>query len=221
MLSGDKLVTVWESLFRYYGSPNRPSGTPLEVLIKTVLSQNTNDRNRDRAYEALRNRFPHWELVLEAPEEEIAHCLRPGGLNRQKARRIKEILRTVKRRWGLGEMEEICRLGKRKALSFLLGLPGVGPKTAYCVLAFGCDMDVFPVDTHVLRITKRLGILDQRTSAEEAHEILAPLVPPGKARDLHLLLIRYGREVCKARRPLCERCLFPELCLYPQGDEGK
>jgi len=218
MFAGEKLAIVCERLLERYGVPDRPTGSPLEVLVRTVLSQNTNDRNRDRAYEALRRRFPRWEMLLDAPEEEIARCLRPGGLNHQKARRLKEIVKRVWRRWGQGEMEGICKLGRREALSFLLDLPGVGPKTAYCVLAFGCDVDLFPVDTHILRIAKRLGLLDERVTAEEAHRIFAPLVPPGRARDLHLLLIRYGREVCRARGPLCHRCLFPELCLYGPRD---
>lgn len=188
----------------------------MEVLVKTVLSQNTNDRNRDHAYMALRTRFPTWDAILQAPEEEVADALKPAGLNRQRAKRLKEILKRVKERFGGWKLDALCAMGTQEALAWLLSLPGVGPKTAYCVLAFGCGKGVFPVDTHILRISKRLGLIPPGTDMVKAHDLMGAIVPPEIAQDLHLLLIRYGREVCRARNPRCGRCLFPEECLYRQ-----
>ncbi len=216
LVSRERLSKIYQALYRAYGPPPKPEGSPLEVLIRTVLSQNTNDRNRDLAYEALRRNFPDWESVLSAPLGELERCLHPAGLSRQRSKRIREILRKARKDFGEGELEGLCLLPRDRALEWLLNLPGVGLKTAYCVLAFGCGQDLFPVDTHILRITKRLGLLPERAGSEEAHRILGPMVPEGKGRDLHLLLIRYGREICRARNPRCDRCLFPEECLYRQ-----
>ncbi len=209
------LSEVFSRLFKFYGELPEPVGTPFEVLVKTLLSQNTNDRNRDKAYQALRDRFPDWRSLQDASEEEIAQCLRPAGLNRQRAKRLKAIVEHILKGRFSPTLSELCEMQQTEALGWLRRLPGIGPKTAMCVLAFGCKRDLFPVDTHILRITKRLGIIPPQTSLEKAHELLAPLVPKGHARQLHLLLIRFGREICKARRPLCGYCLFPEFCLYP------
>lgn len=214
----DRLKKIYQRLLEAYGPPQRPTGPPLEVLIKTVLSQNTNDRNRDRAYQTLLSRFPNWDSVLSCPEEELASALKPAGLNRQRAKRIKTILAKVKADFGGWDLKGLCIMDTLTALAWLLSLPGVGPKTAYCVLAFGCHKEVFPIDTHILRISKRLGLLPPATDLPEAHELMGGMVPPEIAQDLHLLLIRYGREVCKARKPNCDRCLFPEECLYRQRD---
>jgi endonuclease-3 len=193
---------------------------PLEVLIRTILSQNTTDRNRDLAYAELKRRFPRWEDILEADQDEIAEAIKMGGLGQQKAGRIKEILQWVHDCWGRMALAPLCTMETREALGILLKLKGVGPKTANCVLAFGCGRDVFPVDTHILRVTKRVGLIPPQTTAEKAHELLAQLVPPGKAIPLHLNLIRYGREQCKARQPQCGRCLVPELCTLPLEQRG-
>lgn len=215
------LLKVSEALERKYGVPNTdPLDDPLEVLIRTILSQNTNDRNRDSAYEALRKRFPRWEEIIEADPEAIAEAIQVGGLNQQKARRIKEVLHWVRTRWGGMTLAPLCAMETEKVRGILLGLKGVGPKTAHCVLAFGCGRDVFPVDTHILRVTKRLGLIPAHVTAEKAHELLAQLVPPGKAIPLHLNIIRYGREQCKARRPRCGSCLVPELCTLPLEQRG-
>ncbi|MCJ7546174.1 MAG: endonuclease III [Deltaproteobacteria bacterium] len=207
------LQKVAEVLIKAYGVPGQgPLDDPLEVLIRTVLSQNTTDRNRDLAYEGLRTRFPRWEELLEADPTEIAEAIKVGGLARQKSARIKEILRWVHDRWGAMTIARLCEIGTEEARGILLGLKGVGLKTANCVLAFGCGRAVFPVDTHILRITKRLGLIPAQATAEKAHGLLAELVLEGMAIPLHLNLIRYGKEICKARRPHCSRCLFPELC---------
>lgn len=209
------LLEVFSRLFRRYGNLPEPTGTPFEVLVSTLLSQNTNDRNRDKAYQALRSRFPDWRLLVDASEAELAQCLRPAGLNQRRAKHLKAIVNYILGHGFSLTLRELCEMHESKALEWLKKLPGVGLKTAFCVLAFGCRKDLFPVDTHILRITKRLGVIPPKTNLEKAHNLLAPLIPKGCARQLHLLLIRFGKEVCKARRPLCDRCPFPEFCLYP------
>jgi endonuclease-3 len=216
----DKLRKIYEKLLIHCGKPSLPEGDPLEVLIKTVLSQNTNDRNRDLAFERLKESFSHWEALLEASEEELSECLRPAGLNRQKARWIKGILEKIKEKFGKLDLSGLGEMGKEEALSWLLNIKGIGMKTAHCVLAFGFGQDVFPVDTHILRISKRLGLLPPQVDLQKAHEVLSKLVPKGIGRELHVLLIRYGQKVCKARNPLCQHCLFPEECLYHRKADG-
>ena len=204
-----------------YGVPHTGSlDDPLEVLIRTILSQNTNDRNRDLAYEELRRRFPRWEDIAEADQEEIAEAIKVGGLARQKSARVKQVLQWVKGQWGSMTLVPLCDMETAEAMETLLSLKGVGPKTANCVLAFGCGRDVFPVDTHILRITKRLGLIPSEATAEKAHGLLAQVIPDGTAIPLHLNLIRYGRETCKARQPHCGRCLFPHLCTLPLEERG-
>ena len=217
----DKLRKIYETLLMHHGSPSLPEGDPLEVLVKTVLSQNTNDRNRDLAFERLKSLFPNWEAILEASEEELSECLRPAGLNRQKARWIKGMLERIKDKFGRLDLSGLCEMGKEEALEWLLGIKGIGMKTAHCVLAFGCGHDVFPVDTHILRICKRLGLLPPKVDLQKAHEVLSQWVPREIARELHVLLIRYGQKVCKARTPLCSDCLFPEECLYHRRADGR
>jgi endonuclease-3 len=215
------LHTVAEVLEHRYGNPvPEAADDPIEVLIRTILSQNTTDRNRDRAYEAVRRRFPLWEDMGEADPEEIAEAIKVGGLAQQKSVRIKEILHWVQDRWGSMTLTPICEMETGAAMKLLLKLKGVGLKTAACVMAFGCGRDVFPVDTHVLRVTKRLGLIPPQATAEEAHRLLARLVPEGKAMPLHLNLIRYGREHCKARQPQCGGCFFSQLCILPREQRG-
>ena len=205
-----------KALTQAYGVPDPgPIEEPLAVLIRTVLSQNTTDTNRDRAYHALRRRFPRWEDLLEADTKEIAEVIKVGGLSRQKSARIKDILQWVHRQWGEMTLAPLCAMGTAEAREVLLGLKGVGLKTANCVLAFGCGRVAFPVDTHILRIAKRLGLIPAPATAEQAHLLLAALVPDALAIPLHLNLIRYGREICKARHPHCRHCLFPDLCTLP------
>ena len=215
---------VSEALEEKYGVPRIDQrADPLEVLISTILSQNTNDKNRDRAYEGLKSRFPHWKELLEADTEEVAEAIRMGGLAHQKADRIKEVLRWAYAKWGRLTLAPLCDMGTEEAREILLGLKGVGMKTANCVLAFGCGRDVFPIDTHILRVTKRLGLVPVRATAEKAHGLLTPFIPSGTAISLHLNLIRYGREICRARQPRFDLCLFPELCILhsSQKDEKR
>jgi len=207
-----KLAEVGLRLARAFGTPpRRPEGDPLDLLIGTILSQNTSDLNRDRAYAELRKHFPRWEDVLAAPVEEIARAIRGAGLHRQRAARIKAVLERLAEERGELSLEFLSRLPKEEAERWLLSLPGVGRKTAYVVLLFGFGWPFFPVDTHILRVSRRLGLLE---GGEEPHRALAPLVPPGREAELHLNLIRLGREVCRARRPRCQACPLPDLCGY-------
>mgnify|MGYP000076506121 FL=1 len=206
------LAEVDRRLARAFGNPTRrPGGDPLDLLIGTILSQNTSDLNRDRAYAELRKHFPRWEDVLAAPVEEIAWAIRGAGLHRQRAARIKAVLKRLAEERGELSLGFLSHLPKEEAERWLLSLPGVGRKTAYIVLLFGFGWPFFPVDTHISRVTRRLGLVGEQ---EEPHRALAPLVPRGRERELHLNLIRLGREVCQARRPRCVACPLPDLCGY-------
>jgi len=189
----------------------------LDVLIRTILSQNTNDRNRDRAYNALRARFASWQSLAQAEVSQIASAIREGGLAQQKAKRIKEIIEWVRLNTSSFSLDFVCDMELEDAYKFLTSFKGVGPKTAHVVLAFACGHDVFPVDTHILRVSKRLGLLSTRTTLESAHKIWVNLVPCGQAYSLHLNMIRFGREICKAGNPRCEECFLRELCVHYMG----
>jgi endonuclease III len=195
----------------------RPPVPVLDQVVGTVLSQHTSDVNSGRAFAGLKARFPAWEQAAHAPAGEIEDAIRCGGLARQKARRIKEILNAVDEREGRVDLSRLHGLDDRAAEDYLTSLPGVGPKTAACVLAFSMGRAVFPVDTHVHRVVTRLGWIPAGTTAEKAYRLLARLVPPGIRYDLHLALIRHGRTVCLARRPRCEECVLLDLCPYGQA----
>lgn len=199
-----------------FGEPRwRGPADPLDVLIRTILSQNTNDRNRDRAYEALRARYPRWELLLQAPVAEVAAAIRPAGLSNQKSARIKRILAWIRQTYGALDLRGICAQPREQVEGTFLKLNGIGIKTISVVLMFACGHDVFPVDTHVRRICLRLGLVPQGASAEKTHYLMQPLVPRGKAYSLHMNLLRLGRTVCRARKPACQVCPLRALCPYP------
>lgn len=210
-----KIERITALLEKAFGVPERkrPSD-PLETLIETILSQNTNDLNRDRAYERLRSRFPRWEDLLQARREAIIKAIRPAGLATQKAKRIQEVLRWLQKREGRLSLSFLEKMEAEEIKTLLKGLKGIGPKTLHCLLLFGLGRDAFPVDTHILRIGKRMGFIPEEMDAERAHVWLAPLVPKGKALSLHLNLIHLGRAICKARRPRCHACLLAEECLF-------
>ena len=210
-----KLSKITLLLEKEYGIPRRTRpGNPVDILIETILSQNTNDQNRDKAYQKLKTRFPRWEDVLEAKTKRIVLAIREGGLAGQKARRIREILHWIKKRQGKLSLSFLRRMDSEEIKNTIGPLKGVGPKTLHCLLLFGLGREAFPVDTHILRIGKRFGFIPDRMDAEKAHEWMSPLIPRKKSLSLHLNLIRFGRSVCKARKPSCDLCFLSGKCLY-------
>jgi len=205
--------TVLGRLRKRYGPllPPRRSD-PLEELILTVLSQHTSDLNADRSYSSLREAFPTWEDVVRAPSDRVAESIRSGGLADTKAPRIQAILREILERRGRYDLSYLRALDDLEARKELLSLPGVGPKTAAVVLSFSLDRDAMPVDTHVHRVARRLGWIPPTSSAERADRVLHELVPEGMRTELHVALIRLGREVCKAPIPRCRMCPLKDIC---------
>ncbi len=209
-----KIKRIALLLEKEYGAPKRGrQADPLDTLIQTVLSQNTNDLNRDRAYERLKNRFPRWEDVLRARKEAILSAIRPGGLAGQKAGRIQGILRWIQKREGRLTLSFLKEMESEEIKKLIGGLKGIGPKTIHCLLLFSLGRDAFPVDTHILRIGKRIGFIPKAMDAARAHPWMGPLIPGGKSLSLHVNLIRFGRETCRARRPLCADCFLAQECL--------
>jgi endonuclease-3 len=197
-----------------YGRPVwEPRYAPLDELIYTVLSQNTTDTNTVRSFNALRERFGSWSAVRDAPVEEIEETIAHGGLAHTKAPRIKLILEALEDRAG-GEpsLAVIESMADQEAIDYLTGLPGVGPKTAACVLMFSLGRPVMPVDTHVHRVARRLGLIPPKLSAEAAHPLLTEMAGPGNVYALHVNLVLHGRRVCHARGPKCERCPLAGIC---------
>ena len=184
----------------------------IDELVVTVLSQHTSDINSARAYRTLKDRFPNWDRVLDAPAEEVADAIRSGGLADQKAPRIKRILAEIEEREGHLDLARLNDLDDQTVDEYLCSLPGVGPKTAACVLVFSMGRAAFPIDTHVHRIVRRLGWIGDKVSADRAHRRLGPLVPPEIRYELHMALINHGRNVCKAQRPRCGDCVLLDFC---------
>jgi endonuclease III len=189
----------------------------IDEVIATVLSQHTSDVNSERAFAQLKAEFPSWEQVADAPADHIADAIRCGGIADQKARRIQRILAAVEEREGRIDLRRLHDLDDHAVEAYLTSLPGVGPKTAACVLTFSMGRAAFPVDTHVHRVVIRLGWLPANTTAEGAHRILGPRVPAGIRYDLHVALIKHGRTVCRARQPRCGECVLRDLCAYGRG----
>ena len=211
-----KVRRITRLLERKYGVPHRKrEGDPIEILIQTILSQNTNDRNRDRAYHRLKTQFLHWEDVIKARTQAVIQAIRPGGLAEQKARRIREILRWINEKEGKLSLSFLKKMDSDEIKKAIGGLKGIGPKTVHCLLLFGIGREAFPVDTHILRVGKRLGFIPEWMNAEKAHEWMAPLIPEKKSLSLHLNLIRFGREICKARIPNCSNCFLVKDCSFP------
>jgi endonuclease-3 len=254
----EQVAWVYGRLVATYGVPAwEPDGDALGGLIGTVLSQHTSDVNSERAYARLRERFPTWEAVRDAPVAAVADAIRPGGLAEQKAPRIQAILRALTPPTGQGvhrtplhpdeergrqravpateaaagseasgsgtegeigglehALDGLSAMPLETALARLEALPGVGPKTAACVLLFSLGQPAFPVDTHVWRVARRLGLIGGRTTAEAAHAELARLIPLDWRHTLHVTMIRHGRQVCHARNPLCDRCFLRAQCRY-------
>jgi endonuclease III len=204
-----RVRAIRDRLREMYGVPlAEPHGEPVGELVKTVLSQATNDRNRDRAYAALRERFGSWEEVRDAPVSAVEEAIRPGGLAKQKAPRIQAIL---ERLGDPPDLDWLERAGREESLDFLLGLPGVGRKTAVCVLIFTWGIPEIPVDVHVHRVGGRLGLFPAKASFERAHDEMLAVVPSEDAYELHVNLIRHGRAVCRPK-PRCGECELRRMC---------
>ncbi len=185
---------------------DHPRGDPLEVLIQTILSQNTRDSNSLPAYRSLITAYPDWESIADAPEHNIAGAIKGGGLANIKAKRIKETLKIIRKREGRISLDGLKGRSRKRIMDYLTSIPGIGAKTACCVMLFGLGIHAMPVDTHVFRIVRRLGWIEQNTSKDEAGSLLESLLPEHKILDTHLDLIAHGRTTCKARRPLCTSC---------------
>ncbi len=197
----------------------KPKGDPMSTLVATVLSQNTSDVNSERAFDSLMAAFGGWEAVADASPSEITRAIRVGGLAEIKARRIKNILQEVRQEQGDFDLDFLGSFSLAEAKAWLRKLPGVGPKTAACVLLFSMGRPALPVDTHVFRVARRLGLLHSKVSAEQAHEILENLIPAGQVYEFHLNMVEHGRKVCKAQRPRCHLCVLRELC--PSATEAR
>jgi len=212
-----RVRAIRDRLRELYGRPaNDPHEDPVHELVLTILSQNTNDTNRDRAYALLRERFSSWAEVRDAPAEEVIEAIRPGGLAQSKGPRIQEVLR----RLDGDDLAWLARAPRDEAIGFLTGLPGVGRKTAACVLIFSFDRPEIPVDTHVYRVGGRLGLFPTRASFEAAHDEMLRITDSGDAYELHMNLIRHGREVCRPA-PRCEACALRRMCPYGRSRAGQ
>ncbi|MBI3522478.1 MAG: endonuclease III [Chloroflexi bacterium] len=208
-----RLRTIGRRLARAYGAPPEPRRLPpLDELVLTILSQNTNDTNRDRAYADLRRAMPTWDDVADAPVGAIAKAIRKGGLAPTKSPRIKAVLRDLRIRGIALNERALTALPDEELWELLIGLTGVGPKTAACVLLFSLDRPFFPVDTHVHRVAIRLGLVAPKANAVVAQRELQAALRPDEMYALHMNLIRHGRHVCVAQRPLCSQCVLSDLC---------
>ena len=208
-----RAVEIHERLLEFYGEPIWRNPLPaMDELVSTILSQNTSDINRDRGFNALRAKFGTWEEVRDAHPQDVIDAIRPAGLANQKGPRIQAVLRSITEERGNLDLSFLGDLPVEESRSWLTRFNGVGPKTAAIVLCFSLGKAAFPVDTHVYRVTGRIGLRPERMNVEQAHPHLEGLFPPETYYAAHLNIIRLGREICTARRPYCERCPIINLC---------
>ena len=212
----EQLARATALLDDFYGRPVlSPRYPPVDELVFTVLSQNTADVNTERTFAALKARFSDWESARDAPAEQIEEAIALGGLAHTKAPRIKRILEAISEHTGAPDLAVLDGMSDEEAQAYLTGLPGVGPKTAACVLLFSLQRPVMPVDTHVHRLARRLGVIGDKVTAEQAHPLLTELAGAGDAAQVyavHVDLVRHGRRVCHARRPACGECTLAGIC---------
>ncbi len=217
-----KALAVHQLLLEKFGEPIWRNPLPaIDELVSTILSQNTNDVNRDRGFDSLREKFPTWEEVRDAPAEEVIEAVRIAGLANQKGPRLQAALRQISDERGELDIEFLKEMSVEEARAWLTKFKGVGPKTAAIVLLFSLGMPAFPVDTHVYRITGRVGLRPEKISVEKAHPYLEGIFPPESYYAAHLNIIRLGREICKARKPNCAQCPLLDNCNYGQVLKSK
>lgn len=207
-----KVEQCTEILEDIYGVPQTEEIDPVDLLVQTILSQNTTDTNSLKAYGRLKSAYPHYEALIATPVSEIAKQIKVGGLADVKAKRIKEALRRIKRDSGAVDLQFLADFDKKKAEEYLRSIPGVGPKTTAVVLLFAFGFPIMPVDTHVFRVSRRLGLVPEKSNLKEAQQILEEITPQDKYLSLHLNLIRHGRRICRARGPLHEKCALRHIC---------
>ncbi len=210
-----RAIKIHQTLLTAFGEPIWRNPLPaIDELVSTILSQNTNDINRDRAFESLRAKFPTWEAVRDAKEADVINAIRPAGLANQKGPRIQQVLCAITEERGALDLQFLVELPLEEARAWLTKFNGVGPKTAAIVLCFSLGRPAFPVDTHVYRVTGRLGLRPDKMTVEQAHPYLESVFPPETYYAAHLNIIRLGREVCNARKPNCPQCPVNTLCEY-------
>ena len=210
-----RALKVHEKLLEAFGQPTwRNPLPPIDELVSTILSQNTNDINRDRAFNALRAKFPTWDKVRDAKTKDVTAAIRPAGLANQKGPRIQQVLRAITNERGNLDLYFLKDLPLEEARTWLTKFKGVGPKTAAIVLCISLNRPAFPVDTHIYRVTGRIGLRPEKMTVEKAHPHMESLLPPETYYAAHLNLIRLGREICHPRKPDCPNCPIRKLCDY-------
>ena len=212
-----RAIAIHETLIEAFGEPIWRTPLPaIDELVSTILSQNTNDINRDRGFNALHAKFPTWEVVRDAKTEDVINAIRPAGLANQKGPRIQQVLRAISEERGTLNLDCLAGLPIEEARAWLTKFNGVGPKTAAIVLCFSLNMPAFPVDTHIYRVSGRTGLRPEKMTVEQTHPYLESLFPPETYYAAHLNLIRLGREICGARKPNCPQCPIIKLCDYKE-----
>ncbi len=210
-----RALKIHAALLQAFGEPIWRDPLPaIDELVSTILSQNTNDVNRDRGFHALRAKLPTWESVRDANTEDVVNAIRPAGLANQKGPRIQQVLRAITAERGSLDLEFLADLPIEEARAWLMKFNGVGPKTAAIVLCFSLNMPAFPVDTHIYRVSGRTGLRPEKMTVEQAHPHLESVFPPETYYSAHLNIIRLGREICGARKPNCPKCPINKLCDY-------
>lgn len=216
----EKYTAVFQTLASFYGTPVwQQRLPPVDELVATILSQSTSDLNTERGYLALKTRFPTWEGVMNAPQAEVIEVIRPAGLSNQKGPRIQAALRHIWAERGTISLDFLAEMPLAAAKAWLTNIKGIGPKTAAIVLLFSFGRSAFPVDTHVHRITGRLGLIGPKVTADKAHDILENMGDPATFYPFHMNLIRHGREICRAIQPKCKICPLQAHCCYDAKGE--
>jgi endonuclease III len=211
----EKIPYVLQNLKAVYGTPELEKNLdPLDCLIETILSQSTTNVNSQRAFANLKQSFADWEAVRQAPLGSIERAIRSGGLARQKSVIIKRILNEIKEKRGALDIAFLRTAPLEEAREFLAGFKGVGPKTIACVLLFACQRAVFPIDTHIFRIARRLQLIPEKGSDQQAHAMMEQIIPAARFYEAHINLIRHGRKICRPQNPLCEDCVIVDYCQY-------